>query len=102
MMLKDGSEVPVSCAVRPLFEADLIVVVKDEGINAARTTLEAGQHLSEIVCFIELPDTLVDTTLTADVGMLIPGGAGARAGILGRVRPSSRRLNSSKRSEKCR
>ena len=83
MMLKDGSEVPVTFAALPLFEADLIVVVKDEGINAAKTTLEVAQHLSEIVCFIELPDTLVDASLTVDVGMLVSGGAGARAGILG-------------------
>ena len=83
MMLKDGAEVPLSFGTRPLVEADLIVVVKDEGINSTKTPLEVAQHLTEIACFIELPDTIVDASLTTDVGMLIAGGAGARAGVLG-------------------
>lgn len=83
MMFKDGAEVPLNFGARPMFEADMIVVVKDDGIHSATTPLEVAQHLSEVVCFIELPDSLMDTTLTPDVGMIIAGNAGARAGVLG-------------------
>src|SRR5262249_15848558 len=52
MMLKDGAEVPARFGANPICEADLIVVVKDKGINEARTLLEVAQHLKEVVAFI--------------------------------------------------
>jgi 2-keto-4-pentenoate hydratase len=44
---------------RPIYEPDLIVVVKDEGINDAKTISDVVRHLSEVVAFIELPDRIV-------------------------------------------
>ena len=59
MLLKDGAEVSARFGSRPLFEPDLIVVVKDAGINDAKTPLDVAKHLSEIVAFIELPDRII-------------------------------------------
>lgn len=56
MMLEDGAEVPEKWGARPVFEADLILVVADEGINDAKTTAEVLAHISAIRPFIELPD----------------------------------------------
>jgi 2-keto-4-pentenoate hydratase len=87
MMLKDGVELPMSFASRPLFEADLVAVVKDDGINSATTPLEAARHLSEIIGFIELPDLVVDPSVTVDGPMLVANNVGARAGVLGQRVP---------------
>ena len=46
MLLKSGSTLDLNFGVRPLFEPDLVVTVKDEGINDAQTMLEVAQHLS--------------------------------------------------------
>ena len=83
MMLKDGTELTVLFGSRPIFEADLIVVVKDERINQARTPLEAAQSLSEIVAFIELPDMLLDPSITPTGSILVANNVGARLGVLG-------------------
>jgi 2-oxo-hept-3-ene-1,7-dioate hydratase len=59
MLLQDGAAVAAAFGARPVFEADLIVVVKDAAIHEARTHLEVLKSLSLVVPFIELPDLLV-------------------------------------------
>jgi len=51
---------PHDFGARPLYEADLIVEVKDAGLGEARTPLEALAHLESIVPLIELPDLMLD------------------------------------------
>ena len=46
MLLQDGATVPASFGARPLYEADLLLVVKDEGINSATTAEEASSRLT--------------------------------------------------------
>ena len=87
MLLKDDSAVSASFGGRPVFEADFIVVVKDEGINTAKTPLEAARHLSELVAFIELPDLILATNLSPSGAMLTAVNVGARAGVLGQRVP---------------
>jgi 2-keto-4-pentenoate hydratase len=48
MLLKDGAEVPAKFGARPLFEADMMLEVKDAAINNATTPLEALRHISLI------------------------------------------------------
>src|SRR5512141_2519053 len=55
MLLQDGAEVPAKFGARPLFEADMVMEVKDAGINQATTPLEVLRHISRIYPFIELP-----------------------------------------------
>ena len=56
MLLEDGASVPLSFGARPLFEADLILVIGDDAINDATTPEEAMAHISAVQPFIELPD----------------------------------------------
>lgn len=84
MLLDDGAVVPVKFGAIPFFEADLVVVVKDEGINQAKTPADVMKHLASIRPFIELPDlvTAKDQPLTAAV--ITSFNVGARLGVLGR------------------
>lgn len=86
-MVKTDQEVPASFGARPLFEADLIVVVKNDGINEAKTLIEAARNLSEVVAFIELPDALVPVNVNVDGPMLVANNVGARLGVLGTRAP---------------
>ncbi|HEY2573209.1 MAG TPA: hypothetical protein VGH65_04040 [Verrucomicrobiaceae bacterium] len=83
MLKQDGATISAKFGARPIWEPDLIVSVKDEGINNARTTLQAAQHLAEIVAFIELPDRIVAESEKIDGTLITAVNAGARLGILG-------------------
>jgi 2-keto-4-pentenoate hydratase len=84
MLLRDGAEVPAKFGARPLFEADMVVEVKDSGINRAKTPLEALRHLSNIYPFIELPDLVVEDPAKITGPSLVYSNVGARLGVLGR------------------
>jgi 2-keto-4-pentenoate hydratase len=83
MLLQSGAEVPPGFAVRPLLEADLIVVVADKKINKARSVIEVAENLKEVVAFIELPDAFIATNPPPDGALLTAGNVGARLGVLG-------------------
>ena len=87
MLLPNHAEVPADFAVRPLLEADLIVVVKDKGINEAQSIVEVAEHLKEVVAFIELPDSFLPTNPPPSGAMLVAGNVGARLGVLGQRLP---------------
>ena len=87
MLLPNDSVIPTNFAVRPLLEADLVVVVKDAGINDAGSILEAAEHIKEVVAFIELPDSFIATNPPPDGATLTAGNVGARLGVLGRRVP---------------
>ena len=86
MLLPDGSAVPANYGTRPILEPDLMVRVKDEGINNATTAQAAAEHLSEIICFIELADGTFATNAPVDAGVLTASNVGARLGVLGETR----------------
>jgi 2-keto-4-pentenoate hydratase len=83
MLLQDGAEVPARFGARPLFEADMVVEVKDAGINQASTPLEVLRHLSAIYPFIELPDLVVEDPAKITGPSLVYSNVGARLGVLG-------------------
>ena len=87
MLLTNNAEVAADCGAKPLLEADLIVVVKDKGINKAGTPIEVLKHLKEVVAFIELPDSFLATNGISDGAMLAAANAGARLGVLGQRVP---------------
>lgn len=79
MMLPSGSRVPAQFGAKPRYEADFIVVVKDAGLADARTPVEALDHLSALVPFVELPDLMIDGTIS---GLeLIATNAAFRGGV---------------------
>jgi 2-keto-4-pentenoate hydratase len=87
MLLPDGSRVPVNFGAVPMFEADLVVVVRDEGVHSATTLLEAARHLSAVVAFIELPDRIAAADEKIDGNLITAMNVSARLGVLGGRRP---------------
>lgn len=97
MILQDGSEVPAKFGARPVVEADLVVEVRDSGINRAKTPLDALRHLSRIYPFIELVDVLVENPKGLTGPAIAYVNVGARLGVLGKpieVRASPALLDS--------
>jgi 2-keto-4-pentenoate hydratase len=82
LRLRDGAEVPARFAAVPSVEADLLVRVRDEGINAARTHEEVLRHLDAVIPFIEMPD-LVMPPARLDGPNLLAINVGARLGVSG-------------------
>lgn len=84
MLLKDGAEVPAKFGARPVFEADIVMEVRDAGINKATTPLEALRHISRIFPFIELPDLMVEDPSKITGPSIAYSNVGARLGVLGK------------------
>lgn len=84
MMVADGTEVPVKFGTRPLYEADLVVEVRDARIMQAKTPLEVLAHVSRIHPFIELPDLIVEDPSRLNGNALTALNVGARKGVLGK------------------
>ncbi len=83
MMLDDGASVSENWGARPVFEADLILVVGDAAINQATTPYEVMEHVSSVRPFIELPDlTLADGEPITPVTLTAIGVA-PKLGVLG-------------------
>lgn len=87
MILQNDAVIPTNFAVRPLLEADLIVVVKDKDINEAQSIMEVAEHISDVVAFIELPDAFIATNPPPTGALLTAGNVGARLGVMGRRLP---------------
>ncbi|MEZ5608772.1 MAG: fumarylacetoacetate hydrolase [Burkholderiaceae bacterium] len=87
MLLNSGATVDAHFAARPLYEADLLVRVKDAGINAARTPAEVLQHVDQIVPFIELPDLMVEAPPKLNGVGVSAINVGARLGVRGAALP---------------
>ncbi|MDJ0630433.1 MAG: fumarylacetoacetate hydrolase family protein [Rhodobacter sp.] len=83
MMLEDGAEVPVNFGARPIFEADLILVVGSDAINAATTPEEAIGHISAVHPFMELPDVVYAQGEPISPVTLTANGVAPRMGVLG-------------------
>lgn len=83
MMLDDGASVPADYGARPVFEADLILVVGDAAINDATTPEEAIRHISEVRPFIELPDLMYAEGEPITGETLTAMGVAPRLGVLG-------------------
>ena len=53
MLLNGGAVVSPAFGARPLFEADMLVRVKDAGVNNASTPAEVLAHVDQIIPFME-------------------------------------------------
>ena len=83
MLLDSGATVDAAFGARPLYEADLLVRVKDAGINSAKTPAEVLQHVDQIVPFIELPDLMVQAPPKLNGVGVSAINVGARLGVRG-------------------
>ncbi|XOB97824.1 2-keto-4-pentenoate hydratase [Deinococcota bacterium DY0809b] len=87
MLLESGAVVPARFGAVPIAEADLIVRVKDAGVNQARTPEEVLEHLDAVVPFIELPDLMLKKGEPLTGATITAINVGARLGVLGRPIP---------------
>ncbi|WP_027283558.1 2-keto-4-pentenoate hydratase [Rubritepida flocculans] len=82
---RSGAEIPARFGAIPTVEADLIVRVRDEAINQARTHLEVLRAIDQVIPFIELPDLVLAQGM--DGPNLLAINVGARLGVLGEPIP---------------
>jgi len=87
MLLPDGAEVPAGFGARPMWEADLLVVVKDGNLQRARDLREAAESISHLVPFMELPDTMLAEGVKFTGPALVAINTGARFGVMGKRIP---------------
>jgi 2-keto-4-pentenoate hydratase len=87
MMLRNGAQVPAKFGARPLYEADFIMVVKDDGLARATSLRQAAESISHIVPFMELPDLMVDPAATLTGPGIVAINVGARLGVMGEPIP---------------
>jgi 2-oxo-hept-3-ene-1,7-dioate hydratase len=81
MLLREGDSVKVTPGL--LYEPDLIVVVKDEGINSARTPEDVLKHISQMVPFIEIPSPGYAEGEPVNAVTIAAANAGASKGVTG-------------------
>lgn len=74
---------PAAYGARPVIEADLLVEVKDEAINAVRTHLEVLNALSRIFPFVELADLGIAEGEPITAAKIVAINVGARGGVSG-------------------
>jgi len=84
MLLPDGADVPADFGSRPMYEPDLLVVVKDAAIHQAKTHLDVLRSLSLVIPFIELPDLLVAEGEKLSAPLIVSLNVGARLGVVGK------------------
>ena len=89
MLLKSGAHINPKEGVRLLYEADLLVKVRDEKINDAKTLQEILQNLESVIPFIEVPDLMYEANLKLTAPALSAINVGARWGVLGTEIPLS-------------
>ena len=87
MILDDAATVPAAFGARVVWEADMLLVVKDEGINDATTPEQALKHIRGMRPFIELPDLALATTEKLDGVQLAAINVATRLGVAGREIP---------------
>lgn len=84
MLLDDGALVDAAFGARPLFEADMLVRISSESVNAARTPEEVLLAIDQIIPFIELPDLVVQAPPKLNGAAITAINVGARLGVKGR------------------
>jgi 2-keto-4-pentenoate hydratase len=87
MILGADAEISAKFGIKPVYEADMVLVVADEGINAAGTPEEAIQHISGVRPFIELADLMLADPKQLTASVLAASNVGARLGVLGEMAP---------------
>jgi len=82
-----GAEVDAAFGARPLFEADMLVRVRSEAINRAKTPDDVLDAIDQVIPFIELPDLVVQAPPKLDGPAIAAINVGARLGVVGRPIP---------------
>ena len=83
MILNSDVTLDASFGSRPLYEADLLVRVKDRAINDASTPAQVLAHVDQVIPFIELPDLMVEAPPKINGAVLSALNVGTRLGVRG-------------------
>jgi len=83
MLLPEGVPVEAAFGARPLFEADLLVRVRDASINQARSVEDVVGAIDQVLPFIELPDLVVQAPPQLNGAAIAAINVGARLGVVG-------------------
>lgn len=79
-----GSTFPARFAAVPVVEADLILRVRDAGINdAGADRVAILRHVDRVIPFLEMPDLALSEMGRMDGPNLLAIGVGARLGVVG-------------------
>ncbi len=85
MLLENGAVVEAAFGARPLFEADMLVRVRDaEALKAAKTPMDVLLAIDQIIPFIELPDLVVEAPPKLNGPAVNAINVGARFGVMGK------------------
>ncbi len=84
MFLRDGAVVPANFGARPRFTADMIAVAKDDDLRSTLTPLEALEHISYFLPFIDLSDLMLEEGAPLNMLHVIATNIGSRWGVLGK------------------
>lgn len=87
MMLNNGATVDAAFGARPLYEADLLVRVRDSLVNRATTPEEVVRHIDQVIPAIELPDLMVDAPGKLNGAAVAAINVGARHFVMGEPIP---------------
>lgn len=87
MLLRDGATVDAAFGARPLYEADLLVRVRDSLVNRAGTPEEVVRHIDQVIPAIELPDLVVEAPGKLNGAAISAINVGARHFVLGQPIP---------------
>jgi 2-keto-4-pentenoate hydratase len=86
MLLDDGAVVDAAFGARALFEADLLVRIKDaDAIKNAKTPMDVLLAIDQIIPFIELPDLVVEAPPKLNGPAINAINVGARLGVMGKA-----------------
>ena len=87
MLMKSGAEVPADFGARPLYEGDLILRVKSDKINRAKTPMDALKYIDAAIPFIELPDLAYAKDVKINGPAITAINVAARYGVIGKPIP---------------
>lgn len=83
MILQDGAVVTSRFGARPLYEADLIAVVRSSAIHDARSPRAVLAQIAHFLPFIEMPDLMVEDPARLNGPNLTLVNVGSRLGVTG-------------------
>ena len=83
MLLPDGISIPVNSGGRLIYEADLLVKIKNDKINKAKNIKDIARHVESVIPFIEVPDIMLAPGERLTAELLVAMNASARWGVVG-------------------
>lgn len=83
MLLQNGATVEADLGARPLFEADMLLRVRDSLVNKAKTPDEVIRHIDQVIPAIELADLVVAAPPKLNGAAIAAINVGARYFVMG-------------------